>query len=312
MRSMHNLTRSQLCCLAVLGACSTPPARRPDAASGQNAIAHFHAALAAEQFKELPVVLAELDAADAATPNDPSIVLARGLANVWGVAEVERDPAQASTIPARARQAIASLTQAQQLRPNDPRVLGWLGANLMGAGAATHDPKLIAQGRQVLAAGVASDPEFNLFVEALVDQEAPASDPRFAAALEAYYRTLDLCIGGKLDRDAPDMTPYLGHATQTGSSRVCWNVELAPHNFEGFFLHMGDALAKAGRTGAARVAYRDATLLPSYTTWPFHDLLAARLANVDARVALYTDADPSNDPPLVGETQELCATCHAH
>jgi len=37
---------------------------------------------------------------------------------------------------------------------------------------------------------------------------------------------------------------------------------------------------------------------------------AARLADVDGRAALYQDADPGNDPPLLGAGAENCVTCH--
>jgi len=34
--------------------------------------------------------------------------------------------------------------------------------------------------------------------------------------------------------------------TKEGKKRVCWNSWIAPHNFEGFFLNMGDMLVKSG------------------------------------------------------------------
>jgi len=36
----------------------------------------------------------------------------------------------------------------------------------------------------------------------------------------------------------------------------------------------------------------------------------ARLQTVAERVALYQDADPSNDPRLIGYKEEACALCH--
>ena len=35
-----------------------------------------------------------------------------------------------------------------------------------------------------------------------------------------------------------------------------------------------------------------------------------RFARAAERVALYHDADPSNDPPVVGASPEVCLYCH--
>jgi hypothetical protein len=50
--------------------------------------------------------------------------------------------------------------------------------------------------------------------------------------------------------------------------------------------------------------------VPFESGWRFAGLYADRLATLDARVAAYRDADPSNDPPIVGAGAEACASCH--
>jgi len=44
--------------------------------------------------------------------------------------------------------------------------------------------------------------------------------------------------------------------------------------------------------------------------WPFRGLAQDRVANAAARVALYQDADPTNDPSIVGTGAEACIYCH--
>ncbi len=143
--------------------------------------------------------------------------------------------------------------------------------------------------------------------------QLPASDPDFALAVDAAFATMDVCYGESIDRDAPDLTPYLDQATDEGVKRACWNDPIAPHNVEGFYLWMGDVLVKHGNVEAARVAYDNVMLAPEYPDWPYRSLLQDRLdTDLDAKAALYQDADPENDPPFAGsELSRSCVVCHA-
>jgi hypothetical protein len=44
--------------------------------------------------------------------------------------------------------------------------------------------------------------------------------------------------------------------------------------------------------------------------WAFDGLDAARARSAAARVAAYQDADPGNDPPMIGAGPEACRSCH--
>jgi hypothetical protein len=100
---------------------------------------------------------------------------------------------------------------------------------------------------------------------------------------------------------------------------VCGNVGMAPHNIEGALLLFGDLYAKGdilddpyGFRGA-RNLYRLVNGFAATFEWKpaFRALAADRLATADARVALYQDGDPTNDPLLIGNGPgETCATCH--
>ena len=60
------------------------------------------------------------------------------------------------------------------------------------------------------------------------------------------WLNLEACAGEALMRDDWDYGPVMAQATTEGELRTCWNTPLVPHNFEGFFLAMGDVLTKAG------------------------------------------------------------------
>jgi hypothetical protein len=59
------------------------------------------------------------------------------------------------------------------------------------------------------------------------------------------------------------MRPY----STDGKKRACWNSWIAPHNFEGFFLNMGDMLVKVGDWRTAQKIYANAKLSPDYANW---------------------------------------------
>ena len=127
------------------------------------------------------------------------------------------------------------------------------------------------------------------------------------------WDTFTACYGETADRNNPDITKYLGRATAVGPNRACWNDWIAPHNAEGTYLYTGDLLVKQGHVAAAKIMYRNATLIKEYAQWPYKYLLADRLsADLDGKAKLYADADPKNDPPLGGASDgHGCTYCHA-
>ena len=78
---------------------------------------------------------------------------------------------------------------------------------------------------------------------------------------------------------------------------------------------IGDALVKAGDTQTAAVLYNNATLLDSYDSWPYADLLEDRIANIDVNVERFraavepgTPLDPTET--TVSNTSSVCLVCH--
>jgi hypothetical protein len=70
-------------------------------------------------------------------------------------------------------------------------------------------------------------------------------------------------------------------------------------------------LVKAGQVDAARVMYANARYAANYGTWPYRDVLETIAASdLNARAALYSDADIKNDPPL-HVPDRSCVYCHA-
>jgi hypothetical protein len=118
--------------------------------------------------------------------------------------------------------------------------------------------------------------------------------------------------GGSTGRSEPDFARFWRRETTTGPQRACWNSTIAPHNFEGFFLNMGDMLVKAGQPGVARKVYAQARTSPTYSQWPFRSELEAREAKADEHAAMTAAAggDHAKEAPLMIRTTYSCMGCH--
>ncbi|WP_394835701.1 hypothetical protein LVJ94_02070 [Pendulispora rubella] len=255
-----------------------------------------------------------LDGAAAAAPQDGPVSFVRGLAHLWHVGEFARDPRpNGPALETEARASLELFSTAKQKNPDDARVDCFLGLQQLNAGRAIHDDALVQQGYATLEAGVRAWPQFSLFCKSLAYDGLPASDPDYAKAVDAAFDTYEACFGEKADRNHPDISKYLDRATDTGPNRACWNDWIAPHNAEGFYLYWGDLLVKQGKVDVARIVYNNAKLVKEYPKWPYKSLLDDRLnANLQAKAALYWDADPKNDPPLGGASAgHACTYCHA-
>ena len=177
--------------------------------------------------------------------------------------------------------------EAVQLDPNEARYLGFLAGATMMEGSIHKDEKLTRRGYFLMQGAVRAWPEFNLFTAGYGVSGRPRDSERFKEGLERQWRTLDLCSGEKIDRSNPDFGKYMSLATSEGPKRACWNSWIAPHNFEGFFLNMGDMLVKSGDWQTARKVYANARYSPAYAQWGFRDALEARITDAQENVARF-------------------------
>jgi hypothetical protein len=102
-------------------------------------------------------------------------------------------------------------------------------------------------------------------------------------------------------------------AATSGPKRACWNSWIAPHNFEGFFLNMGDMLVKAGDVATARKIYANARHSPTYSEWKHRSLLEQRIAqapdNVQSFNAVHGSEGGDAKRQMV-QTTVACMACH--
>ena len=114
-----------------------------------------------------------------------------------------------------------------------------------------------------------------------------------------------------VDRRAGDATKYLALETTTGPKRACWNSWIAPHNFEGFFLNLGDMLVKQGDAGTARRVYAYAKLSKTYGQWPYRAILEERIGQAEENIALFRDPKPGERiRTMMAHSAFSCMGCH--
>lgn len=292
------------------------------ARSSQTAIDRFWQAYHGNQYSAISDVESQLEQALRHDPDNPTLHALIGAAHFWHIGEAARDPnrtdpALASDMP----DAVVHFGQALALdyytrHPlgyiNDDHLPGYLGITTVHLGQMTNDPALIAEGDQMLAFAAYQFPEFNNFNRWAAHNTDHKDTASYRRSLDSLWQGIDACLGTKIDRQNPDLKPYLHLLTSVGRKKACWwQGDLAPYSYEGYMLNLGNGLVKAGDVDAARVIFHDAHYAANYSTWPYRTVLEGiEGSNLEARAALYADSDATNDPPL-GVPNRGCSYCHA-
>lgn len=260
----------------------------------------------------IPRALEALKAAYLQSPTDAETAAHIGFLHTWRLTERSRLAALPASITDDAMLARRYFGEALALNPNEARYRGFLSGMMLAEAAIHQDEKLRRRGHYMMLDAVDAWPEFNLFTAGYVYSGQPADSPRFKQGLEMQWRTLDLCSGTTVDRREPDFRPFMTLQTQQGPKRVCWNSWIAPHNFEGFFLNMGDMLVKSGDWAMARKIYANARLSPAYSSWKFRPVLESRIAQAQANVAAFNAprSATAGDAVVMAQARFACTGCH--
>lgn len=318
MKTLRSFALALACvCLASCGffAVQTAPRKSPSKARSEQAMkadAVFWNALHSGDYEGIGKTLDASTAAYLEDPFDPVTAAHVGWLHIWKLAESARIEKPSPTITDHAALARRYFQEAVSLDPSDARYLGFLASAQLSEGAIHKDERLTRQGYYTLLASIDAWPEFNLFTAGYTMGGQAADSPRFKQGLDWLWSNLDECLGVKMDRRNPDMSAYMGLATTQGRKRVCWNSWIAPHNFEGFFLSMGDMLVKAGDRQTARKVYENARLSPDFANWKFASVLQSRIEALGAKAGASAGAvvvDESSVSVTTGSAF-TCMRCH--
>jgi hypothetical protein len=189
-------------------------------------------------------------------------------------------------------------------RTGDSRVPGFAAAAKFGLGVAQNDAALQAEGLADLEAAVAVNAFFNVFDLIPVVQALRASDARFAQVFPLLKTYID----------DPNTLACVGTQPE-----ICADVGLAPRNVAGALMLFGDVFVKGAGLDPANIDRAETFFYPiaaagaaGVPNYRFADAVAERVGpgKAAARAALYQDADPTNDPPIIGAGPQACAVCH--
>jgi hypothetical protein len=263
------------------------------------------------KYEQIAPALEAETAAYLQNQNDAVTAAHVGWLHIWRISERHRLAAAPATITDDATLSRQYFEQAVALNPDDARFLGFLAAATLAEGSIHHDERETRHGYFMLLDSIKAYPEFNLFTAGYVMSLQPAQSARFKQALEWQWQTLDVCVGEKVDRKTADYARYMKLTTDKGAKRVCWNSWIAPHNFEGFFLNMGDMQVKAGDWQLGQRLYMNAKLSPTYSQWNYRQILEDRIRDAQQNVAAFNappGAPQSN--PIMDSTAFSCVACH--
>lgn len=264
-------------------------------------------------YEKIPQVLTALTSAYLRDPNDAVTASHIGFMHMWRLVERVRLDNIPPTIMDHAVLARRYFQEAVALNPADARYLGFLGSATLAEGGIHRDQRIIRRGYFMLKDAIKAWPEFNLFTAGYSLSRQPADSPQFKEALDYQWRNVDACAKQKMNRQDPDFSNFSIDTLSQGDPRACGNGPIAPHNWEGFFLNLGDMLVKSGDWQDAQKAYRNAQRHPAYASWTFRNVLEQRIEQAEANVALFNQADNQNKKgtsrPMIA-SEFACVACH--
>jgi len=288
-------------------------ARASDTELSRKAHEYFLTSLSAGSYENLPEAMRLLTAAYLQNPRDASISFHLGMAHLWKLAERSRESVRDPTITDHLILADWYLREAHRLDPSDARIPGFEGSVKMALGSLHQDEALKRRGYFTLKDGMKAYPEFNLFTMSFVLSNAPRTDPKFADAIDYAWKNVDLCVGHPVDRTASGVhrlaADFPAVIARGSHDRACQNPPSAPHNMEGFLLHMGDVLVKKGDVETGREIYALAKAAPTYAAWPYGNVLDARIEQASARARAFASG-VTPPPELMFQSAYACVGCH--
>ncbi|HTM63096.1 MAG TPA: hypothetical protein VL360_01190 [Gammaproteobacteria bacterium] len=252
-----------------------------------------------------------LTAAYLENPNDPELAAFLGFSHIWRITERQRLTNAPSTIVDEMILSQKYFTDAVELNPSDPRYQGFLGDAITASGTIFHDQRQQVRGYFKLKHAISMWPEFNYFTAGYIMSSLDYNSEQFKEGLDWQWQTMDLCAETRVSRQNPDYSSFMHLETTHGRKRVCWNSWIAPHNFEGFFMNMGDMLVKQGDWRTAVKIYKNAKLSKTYSSWPYRDMLESRIKNAEHNVANFRNAAlRGRDKVIMFNSGYGCAACH--
>lgn len=293
----------------------TTPKKQPLSSQSKLAITseqQFWETLHQGHYANIQNVTKLMTAAYLENPNDPQLAAHLGFLHIWKITERERgEEPVPPTIVNEIILARKYFADSVELAPEDARYLGFLGDSVLIEGKIFNDQRDEVRGYFMLKRAISRWPQFNYFTAGYPMSTLDPHSNQYKEGLSWQWKTLDICAGQQINRANPDFSPYLSRETHQGPMRACWNSWIAPHNFEGFFLNMGDMLVKAGDWQTGIKIYRNAKLSRTYSIWPYRHLLEDRITQAKNNVSRFQQTGFTGaSSTILFNSGYGCVACH--
>jgi len=250
-------------------------------------------------------------------PHNAKVAAHIGFLHAWRLSErrrLDNIPPQITDDAVLARKFFG---ESVKLAPKDARYLGFHSSMLMTEGKIHNDEYLTRKGYFQGLDSIKDWPQFNLFTIGYTMSSKDYNDPRFTEALEMQWKNIEVCIDSKFDQKNPDFSNYFQlefSEERESHKRACWNSWIAPYNFQGFFMNLGDMIVKKGDSETAKKIYQIAKTQSDFKTWPYKDILNRRIANAKKNVNQFRrkilNSENFNENTIMINTPFSCMACH--
>lgn len=297
-------------------------ARPSDSELARQANRFFWSVFHKGEYERADEVLVPLQAAWFENPRDPVLVSHMAWTHLWQLVERSRRATNSPRILDHAILSQRYFAEALELVPAEPRYTGFLASVEMTVASITDNEALRRQGYFRGLDAIKLWPEFNGFTAAyLMLGMLPPDHEKFTEALEMMWQNNTDCGMHSTDRQAVDKDFAAFHniapqAMPDTWRRACINSWIAPYNLEGYLLVFADALVKSGDWQLGVKIYRQIEKTPDFASWPFAQLIPARISDAEANVVRFAKTSPAGHaPPNTGmmfNSTYTCMGCHQH
>lgn len=246
-------------------------------------------------------------------PANYKVAARLGFIHVWALSERRRLAKISPTIIDHASLCHKYFSEAYSMK-KDARYKGFLASCILAENEIHANERETRRGFFMMKDAVSDWPEFNYFTGGYVLNNQAWDSDLFDLGVEWQWSNLDECTEDSVDRKNPDYSKYMHMDVKKGTKRVCWNSKKAPHNFEGFFMNMGDMLVKKGQVDLARKIYANAKLSKTFKQWPYRAVLEKRIKDAESNVEHFRKEIASGDipghPMTMFNSSYSCMACH--
>jgi len=279
-------------------------------AAAAKAQQYFWETLHSGRYHDIEKADSLLTAAYLKNPNDPKLAAHLGFLHIWKITERQRLSSNDPLITNEIILADKYFSDALTLMPGNPIYQSFWGDTQLIQGDIFKNKRQEVHGYFILKKAIAAWPEFNYFTAGYPISTLSADSPHFKEGLTWQWRTLDRCAGKKISHKNPDFSSVMKQETRQGQKRACWNSWIAPYNFEGFFMNMGDMLVKSGDLKTAVLIYKNARLAKNYDSWPYKDALEYKIQHAESNKDYFQKDHNIPNRSIMFNSGYGCMACH--